>query len=125
MAVQVSEQLRQLVTASVIGGAMGLWFDILQPFRQSTDKRLAFLWDILFLVVSGAAIFLYGRRSGAGMRLFFLCAVGGGFCFYLWSLHGLTAGVLLRAKHFLQIKLEKIKKRAVSLRKSCEKEGKT
>ena len=124
MEVHISEQLRQLITALIIGGGMGLWFDMLQPLRESTDKAFAFLWDLLFLLLSAAAIFIYGQRSGAGMRLFFLCAVGGGFCFYLWSLHDMVARFFSQSKHFLQINLGKMKKWAVSLRKSCEKDEK-
>ena len=118
MEVHISDQLLQLTTAFITGGGMGLWFDLLQPLRQCMGNKLSLLWDLIFLSVSVIIIFFMGQRSGAGMRLFFLCAVAGGFCFYLWSLHDMVSHLLLQTKHFLQIKLGKIKKWAVSLRKS-------
>ena len=122
MEVRISEQLRQLATALIAGGGLGLWFDLLQLFRRSTRKTAGPLWDLLFLVTSAGVLFFLGQRSGAGMRLFFLCAAVGGFCLYFWGPHDFMSHLFSQAKHFLQIQLGKIKKSAVSIRKSYKNE---
>jgi len=124
MEVSVFEQLRELLTGLVAGGGLGLLFDVLQPLRRLTGSGLAFLWDALFLFLSGGWIFILGQGSGAGMRLFFLLASAGGFCFYLWALHPMVCEDCLSVEHFLQKELNKIKIWAKSMKKNEKKHGK-
>lgn len=107
MEVRIADQVRQLAAAFLTGVGIGLWFDVLQPVRRGGGKWTGTLWDILFLLTSGGAVFLVGIYTGAGMQLSFLCGIGGGFCLYLWSLHSTVREIQRQAKLFLQTKFKK------------------
>ena len=97
----VSDQLRQLVAALVTGGTAGLFFDILGCFSRGAQRRNKLL-QIMAAAASAMLVFVIARASGAGTRLFFLLAVSGGSCLYLWALHGMVCSAVTVMKHYLQ-----------------------
>ena len=97
MELSVWDQLRQLTAALVTGGIIGLFFDLTR-LSGSLEKVLR----ALCAAASAVLVFIVGRASGSGLRLFFLLATAGGICLYLWALHPMICADLTVVKQFLQ-----------------------
>ena len=101
MELSVYDQLRQITAALITGGFIGIVFDIegcLLRRRNAVRGIAYFITGIL----SAGIIFAVGRRSGAGLRLFFLLAVSGGVCLYRWAIHPMVREDLMVIQHYLQ-----------------------
>jgi spore cortex biosynthesis protein YabQ len=106
MAVSVSEQLMQAAAALLVGGGLGLLYDVFRALRRRL--RLAVLTDLLFWVCAAAALFTLGLAGPGSARLFELACAGLGAALYfsLLSAAVLTGldfllGLLGRALRFL------------------------
>lgn len=112
MGISVHDQLRQLTAAAVTGGGIGIAYDLLRTLTEG--RKGASLWLIIWALASAAALSTVSHASGAGPRLFFLCAAGAGACLYEWALSPMVRGDLRAAKHDLHFYATKRRIRAVS-----------
>jgi len=99
---EVFLQLRTLVTALAAGGALGLLRDLLAllPGRGGAGM----VREGLFAAAALWLLFTLGLRTGEGLRPGFLCAAGGGICFYFSLLHPMVSASRKAVKQFLRIK---------------------
>ena len=101
MELSVYDQLRQITAALITGGFIGIVFDIAGGLlrRRNAVRGIAFF---ITGILSAGIIFAVGRRSGAGLRLFFLLAVSGGLCLYWGTFHPMVREDLTVIQHYLQ-----------------------
>lgn len=78
-------QLAQAAAALIMGGAIGLLYDVLKTIRLKTKyKTLAGLIDLLFWLVALISLFALGMTSGGGdIRIFMLVAALCGAVLYM------------------------------------------
>lgn len=87
MALDPRVQLLQLLGALILGLALGLVYDLLRPPRRRLGRLAAALLDLLFALLSGAAVFLYAMGALEGrLGLWELAASALGFLLYLHML---------------------------------------
>ena len=72
MELPVSEQLLQAASALLLGGALGLLYDVFRALRRLAG--LEALWDLLFWLCALPALFTLGLAGPGGLRLFVLFA---------------------------------------------------
>ncbi|NBI65813.1 hypothetical protein D1646_03105 [Pseudoflavonifractor sp. 60] len=88
MTVDVVQQSRALCQALLLGGAMGIVYDLLRILRVRV--RIPFLapvLDLLFWLAATAALFLWSQEAWGGqVRVYgaVFCLVGGGL--YFWAI---------------------------------------
>ena len=83
MAVDPRAQLLRLLGALLLGLALGLLYDLLRPPRRRLGRLGAALFDLLFALLAGAAVFLYAMGAPAGrLGLWELAAAVSGFLLY-------------------------------------------
>ena len=112
METHLARQVREIVAAMICGGGSGLVYDLI---RGMTEKnKLSRLGELIWTVCTAFMLFAVGSTSGAGIRLFFLCATGAGFCLYRWALSPMVRGDLRRLQHDLHFYSGKNKNTAVS-----------
>ncbi len=109
MGIGVYEQLRQIIAAMVTGGSLGVCYDLITGLRQAPALRSPAA-EILYAAVASGIVFIVARASGAGTRLFFLFAAGGGFCLMIWAVHPLVRSATEQIQHHLHLYSLKNKK---------------
>lgn len=99
MHIDVSLQLAQLGASALLGFALGAVYDILRIIRRRLATNV--LPDIIFCLLTLAALFTLGMDIGAGaLHIFMLCAVVIGFCLYMLLL---SAAVLFALDAFADL----------------------
>ncbi len=89
MTVSVSAQMLLFCLSLALGGAFGLVYDLLYGFRRlfPCGRAPAFAADCLYLLLCGAATFLFLLIGNAGeVRLFVLAGEALGFVIYRFTL---------------------------------------
>lgn len=89
MTADVQHQMEALCQALLLGGGMGLFYDLLRVVRVRLKQRwLGQGLDLLFWLTATAALFCWSDRAwGGAVRLYgaVFCLVGGGLYFQLLS----------------------------------------
>ena len=109
MGISVQEQLRQLALGLLLGGAVGLGWDVRRTLCRRLPAWMQNSLGLLYLVVTAWILFLSGQAAGGGMRLFFLSACAVGWALYLWGMEGLLASIRRQLNRFFSDLLEKAK----------------
>ena len=112
METHLARQMREILTAMITGGGSGLVYDLIRGLTGR--ERLSRLGELTWTVCTAFVLFAVGNASGAGVRPFFLCAAGAGFCLYRWALGPMVKDDLMRLKHDLHFYTKKNKNAAVS-----------
>lgn len=88
MSVDIARQLRGLCQAVLLGGALGVVYDLMRVMRRRIPLRwLGSVLDFSFWVAATVALFLFSHEAWDGqIRLYgaVFCMVGGGV--YFWAL---------------------------------------
>lgn len=94
----VSEQCTLFMLSVVLGLGIGVLYDVFRTLRivfpPAAKKNAVFAEDIIFMVISGAAVFLYAAVLCRGqVRLF--CVIGTflGFLLYLATVGSIIVGI--------------------------------
>lgn len=95
----VSEQCVLFLLSVVLGAGIGVFYDVFRTLRivfpPAAKKNAVFAEDIVFMVASGAAVFLYAAVLCRGQVRFF-CVIGTflGFLLYIATVGSLIVGIL-------------------------------
>lgn len=87
--------------STIMGAGLGILFDVFRIIRIvfpfAAKKSAVFAEDILFMLISGAAVFLYAAVMCRGQVRFF-CVIGAflGFLLYITAVGNVIIGVLRR-----------------------------
>lgn len=96
MTVDIARQLQGLCQAVLLGGALGIVYDLMRVLRRSIPLGwLTGLLDFLFWVMSTLALFRFSHAAWDGqIRLYgaVFCMLGGAA--YFWGVSPLILGVL-------------------------------
>lgn len=113
----VSEELKMLGLAAIVGAVLGAGYDILRVFRITFPHRawMVFMEDFLFTVFSGMVFFLFSVEMLEGkLRLYVLAGMLAGFTAYLLTIGRIISGffrlmanILRKATQFAAEKLRK------------------
>ena len=104
MSTTVAGQLHALIGALLLGVAAGAWYDLLRGLRHRlTHTAATVVLDLLFWLVSTAALFLWSISAGDGQVQYSVCAAvllgGAGYFRFLsrlcFPLLSAAAGILL------------------------------
>lgn len=95
MSVDIARQMQGLCQAVLLGGALGVMYDVMRVLRRRVPLRgLGGMLDFLFWVAATVALFLFSHEAWDGqIRLY-----GAVFCFaggavYFWGISPLVLGV--------------------------------
>lgn len=97
----ISEECVLFLLSTVMGAGLGILFDVFRIIRVifpfAAKKTAVFVEDILFMLISGAAVFLYAAVMCRGQVRFF-CIVGAflGFLLYIIAVGNAIIGILRR-----------------------------
>lgn len=95
----VSEQCTLFMLSVILGLGIGVFYDIFRTLRivfpPAAKKNAVFAEDIVFMVISGAAVFVYAAVLCRGQVRFF-CVIGTflGFLLYIATVGSLIVGIL-------------------------------
>ncbi|MGN1135049.1 MAG: spore cortex biosynthesis protein YabQ [Oscillospiraceae bacterium] len=112
----VSEQCSLFLLSVILGMGIGVFYDVFRTLRivfpPAAKKNAVFAEDIIFMVVSGAAIFLYAAVLCRGQVRFF-CVVGTllGFALYIATVGSIIVGIFRSAAGFIARLLPKNRKK--------------
>lgn len=101
----VSEQCSLFLLSVILGMGIGVFYDVFRTLRivfpPAAKKNAVFVEDIVFMVVSGAAVFLYAAVLCRGQVRFF-CVVGTllGFALYIATVGSIIVGIFRSAAGF-------------------------
>ena len=123
----ISEQLMLFLRSVLLGGVLGLLYDLLRPFRRLGGQLWGGLLDALYGLTTVSAVFLFVMAGDGELRVFILMgALGGGVLFFcllsqpmrpLWDFWtAIFLKPVLWAKKFLG-KCEKKRKKLLSFAK--------
>lgn len=116
----VSEQCALFLLSVVLGIGIGVFYDVFRTLRivfpPAAKKNAVFAEDIVFMVASGAAIFIYAAVLCRGQVRFF-CVIGTilGFLLYIATVGSLIVGILRSAASAFAKFFRKFKKSSKSL----------
>ncbi|MGN0602951.1 MAG: spore cortex biosynthesis protein YabQ [Oscillospiraceae bacterium] len=111
----VSEQCSLFLLSVILGMGIGVFYDVFRTLRivfpPAAKKNAVFVEDIVFMVVSGAAVFLYAAVLCRGQVRFF-CVVGTllGFALYIATVGSIIVGIFRSAAGFFARLLPKNRK---------------
>lgn len=97
----ISEECILFLLSTVMGAGLGILYDIFRIIRIifpfASKKSAVFVEDILFMLISGAAVFLYAAVMCRGQVRFF-CILGTflGFLLYITAVGNAIIGLLRR-----------------------------
>ncbi len=74
----VSEQLALFLRSALLGGVLGLVYDLLRAVRRLGGGVLGGVLDALYCLLSAAAVFFFVMAGGGELRIFILLGAGGG-----------------------------------------------
>ena len=136
MTVDLLQQLRALCQALLLGGAMGVVYDLFRILRVRIKLPLLVpLLDILFWLAATGSLFLWSQKAWGGqIRLYgaVFCLVGGGAYFWAISpwllklgylgadLAAVLLGILTFPLGLAGVFLKKIRKKQVISKKKKE-----
>ena len=86
MGISVSGQMIEAALALLIGIAGGFYYDVLRAVRRSSGNGVVtILLDLMFWLVLGAALFIFGLTLGGGRQRVFVVifAFLGGWLYFL------------------------------------------
>lgn len=112
----VSEQCSLFLLSVILGMGIGVFYDVFRTLRivfpPAAKKNAVFAEDIIFMVVSGAAVFLYAAVLCRGQVRFF-CIVGTllGFTLYIATVGSIIVGIFRSAANFITKLLPKNRKK--------------
>lgn len=93
--VDITRQLQGLCQAVLLGGALGIMYDLMRVLRRRIPLRwLEGVLDFSFWVSATVALFLFSHRAWDGqIRLYgaLFCLIGGGV--YFWGLSSPVLGI--------------------------------
>lgn len=95
----VSEQCTLFLFSVILGAGIGVFYDVFRTIRIvfpfAAKSKAVFAEDIVFMVVSGAAVFIYAAVLCRGQVRFF-CVIGTllGFMLYIATVGSLVVGIL-------------------------------
>ena len=79
----ISEQLMLFLRSVLLGGVLGLLYDLLRPFRRLGGQLWGGLLDALYGLTTVSAVFLFVMAGDGELRVFILMgALGGGVLFF-------------------------------------------
>lgn len=98
MSIDIALQLQGLCRAILLGGSLGVLYDLMRVIRRRTGLRwLEILLDLLFWCAAVVALFLFSHDAWDGqIRLYgaLFCLLGGWA--YFWGISPLVLPFLLR-----------------------------
>lgn len=95
----VSEQCTLFLLSVILGLGIGVFYDVFRTLRivfpPAAKKKAVFAEDMLFMIASGAAVFLYAAVLCRGQVRFF-CVIGTvlGFFLYIVTVGSIIVGIL-------------------------------
>ena len=95
----VSEQCTLFLLSVILGLGIGVFYDFFRTLRiifpPAAKRKAVFAEDMIFMVVSGAAVFVYAALLCRGQVRFF-CVLGTvlGFFLYIATVGSLIVGIL-------------------------------
>lgn len=113
----VSEQCSLFLLSCLLGMGIGVFFDIFRTLRivfpPAAKNKAVFAEDVLFMVISGTAVFLYSAVFCRGQVRFF-CIVGSalGFMLYIAAVGNVIIGILRKTVKFIIGLFARIKNRS-------------
>ena len=115
-------ELRQLITALLLGLGTGIFYDFLKPLRYKGGRAAAVPADILFCLVGGGAVFIYFmHKRSAAAGIWQLLLIPAGFIIYQNSLTKLFLPIIVCSLEFFikfYAKSEKIIKKLLNSAKN-------
>lgn len=83
MGIVITQQLRQFLTSILLGGVLGLLYDLVRPFRAMGGRLWNGALDALLSVTAVSAVFFFVMAGDGELRLFMLMgALGGAVLFF-------------------------------------------
>ena len=74
----ISEQMARFLQSILLGGVLGLWYDLLRPLRRLGGRIWGGVLDVLVSTVSVFCVFFFTMAGDGELRLFVLLGVAGG-----------------------------------------------
>ena len=83
MSVYISEQLAMFLRSILLGGTLGLVYDLFRALRRLGGKLWGSLLDAVYCLVAGAALFFFVMAGSGELHIFVLAgALGGAVLFF-------------------------------------------
>lgn len=86
MGIYIPEQLAMFLRSILLGGTLGLIYDLLRALRSLGGKIWGGLLDAVYCLAAGSALFLFTMAGSGELRIFVLAGVLGGavlfFCLF-------------------------------------------
>ena len=109
MEISISSQLTALCIALCLGFLLGILYDLLRPVRRVSGKTGAAIIDVLYSVLSGAALFLFAMSADSGkLGIRELAASFSGFLIYTYTLSDIFFSAFSTLYGFLGTVLKKL-----------------
>lgn len=87
----ISQQLVLFLQSVLLGGGLGLVYDLLRALRSVGGRIWGGVLDVLFCLTASASLFFFVMAGDGEMRIFIVLGAGGGMLLFLC-----LAGPLLR-----------------------------
>ena len=121
MGVNISQQLLLFLRSVLLGGVLGLLYDLLRPFRRRSDLVWGGILDVLYGVTAVSGLFFFVMAGDGELRIFILMGVAGGAVLFFCLLSELMAPLWEFWAALLLTPVGWIKNFLVSLRKNFKK----
>ena len=121
MGVNISQQLLLFLRSVLLGGVLGLLYDLLRPFRRRSDLVWGGILDVLYGVTAVSGLFFFVMAGDGELRIFILMGVAGGAVLFFCLLSELMAPLWEFWAALLLTPVGWIKSFLVSLRKNFKK----
>ena len=121
MGVNISQQLLLFLRSVLLGGVLGLLYDLLRPFRRRSDLMWGGILDVLYGVTAVSGLFFFVMAGDGELRIFILMGVAGGAVLFFCLLSELMAPLWEFWAALLLTPVGWIKNFLVSLRKNFKK----
>ena len=109
MEISISSQLTALCIALCLGFLLGILYDLLRPIRRVSGKTGAAIIDVIYSVLSGAALFLFAMGADSGkLGIWELSAAFSGFLIYTYTLSDIFFSAFNALYGFLGAVLKKL-----------------
>ena len=88
MGVNISQQLMLFLRSVLLGGVLGLLYDLLRPFRRRGGVVWGGILDALYGITAVSGLFLFVMAGDGELRIFILMGVVGGAVLFFCLLSG-------------------------------------
>lgn len=82
LGIVISQQLGQFLRSILLGGVLGLLYDLLRPWRHLGGRVWGGALDVLFSLTAGWTVFFFVMAGDGELRLFILAGILGGWVLF-------------------------------------------